>query len=121
MNVWRRRTSEWSRASARACSSVGAISSLVASAATAIQLLVGVGERESTRRHEDREVIQDVRRLLAKALVGLAGGGAGHLVGLLSHLLADARRVRDQLRRVAPLGPLVAAARHGTLERRQGL
>src|SRR5438045_3116258 len=110
MKVCRSRTSEWSRASARASSSVGAISSRVASAATAIQLLVGVGQREPTRRHEDGEVVQHVGGLLAEALVGLVGGGARNLVGLLAHLVADARRVREELRRVAAVGPLLRPA-----------
>ena len=45
-------------------------------------------------------MVQDVRGLLGDALVGLLAGGAGDLLGLLLDLLADERRVLEQLVRV---------------------
>src|SRR2546423_3450476 len=121
MKVWRSSTSVWSRASARASSSVGVIWRLAGSAATAIELLVGVCELEAARRHEDRQVVQDVRGLLRQPLVGLLRSRARSLVGLLAHLVADAWRIAQQLRGVAALGPLLAPARDRPLEPWKGL
>ncbi len=43
------------------------------------------------------EVVEDVGGLVGDALVGLLAGGAGDLLGLLLDLLADERRVGEQL------------------------
>src|SRR5437764_6090480 len=101
MNVWRSGTTEWSRASARASSSPGWMSSAAMSAATGIELLVGVRERQPARGQQHREVVEHVGGLGDHALVGLVAGSAGYLFRLLLDLHADARRVGQQLRGVA--------------------
>src|SRR3954471_19329766 len=65
---------------------------------------LGVGEREPAGAQEHGEVIDDVGRLLGHALVALLAGGAGLLLGLFAHLLADPRRVGEQLGRVGARG-----------------
>src|SRR4051812_25712629 len=87
MNVWGSGTSECSAASARASSRLGRMS--IASAATGIQHLVGVCEREIARGHQHGQAVEQVGRLFGDALVGFLARGARHLLGLLLDLLAD--------------------------------
>src|SRR4051794_22456814 len=86
----------YSAAAARTDSSPGESSSATAGS----EHLLRVGEREAARAQQDGQVIQDVRGLLGDALVGLLAGGAGDLLGLLADLLADERRVGEQLGRI---------------------
>src|SRR3954447_4221535 len=86
MKVWRSGTSECSAASARASSRLGRIS--IASAATGIQHLVGVGQRQVARGEQDGQVVEHVGGLLGDALVGLLARGARDLLGLLLDLFA---------------------------------
>src|SRR3954469_6549366 len=101
MKVWRSGTSVCSCASSRTSSRLGPTSRSAVSAATAIQLLEGVLEREPARGEQHAEVVQNVGGLLAHARFGLLARRSGDLLGLLAHLLADQRRVRQQLRGVA--------------------
>ena len=55
-------------------------------------------------------MVEEVGGLLGDPLVGLLGGGARDLVGLLAHLVADPLRVGEQLDRVGALGPLARDA-----------
>src|SRR4051812_28687406 len=98
MKVWRSGTTVWPTASARTSAMLGWTSR---SAATGIELLEGVGQREVARGEQHGEVVEHVGRLLAHSLIGLRGGGAGHLLGFLLHLLPDPRRIREELGRVA--------------------
>ena len=66
-------------------------------------------------------MVEDVGRLLAQPLIGLAAGRARRLVGLLAHLGANASRVREQLGGVAALGALLAATLDGSLQDGQRL
>src|SRR3954453_13977838 len=86
------------------------------SATAAKEHLLGVGEAKPAGAQEHREVVEDVRRLLGDALVALLAGRARHLLGLLAHLLADARRVGQQRRRVRALGLLGRALSQRALE-----
>src|SRR5918998_667098 len=88
----------WSPSSARAWSSVGDTSRCSATAAN--EDLLGVGEAQAAALEQHREVVQDVGGLLGHALVGLLARGASDLLGLLLDLLADERRVREELGRV---------------------
>src|SRR3954468_15161050 len=85
----------WSPSSARASSSVGDTSRC--SATAVIEHLLGVLERQPAAVEEHGEVVEHVGGLVGHALVGLLARGAGDLLGLLLHLLADERRVREQL------------------------
>src|SRR5436190_22402754 len=67
MKVWRSGTSECSAASARASSRLGRMS--MASAATGIQHLVGVAERELARGEQDGQVVEQVGSFLRDTLV----------------------------------------------------
>src|SRR3954447_5324201 len=97
MKVWRSGTSECSAASARASSRLGRMS--IASAATGIQHLVGVGQREVARSEQHRQVVEDVGGLLGNALVGFLARCTRHLLGLLLHFFAYEWRVGKKLRR----------------------
>src|SRR3954452_12845585 len=69
MKVWRSGTSVApARASSRTSSSVGLTSSPPRSAATAIQDLERVGDRQAAARQQHVEVVEHVGRLLAHAL-----------------------------------------------------
>src|SRR3954451_3126068 len=106
MKVWRSGTSECSAASARASSSEGRISRPW-SAATGIQNLERVGQRKVTRGEQHGQVVEDVGGFLGHTLVGLLARGARDLLGFLLDLLADQRRVRQELcgpRALARLG-----------------
>src|SRR4051794_8218593 len=103
MKVWRSGTTVWPSASARTSSRLGLTSS---SAATGIELLEGVRERHAARGKQNGEVVEHVGRLLAHALVRLGRRRARHLLRLLLHLLADPRRVGQQL------GGVAAGGRH---------
>src|SRR5215208_1094095 len=97
MKVWRTGTSVWSRASARTSSSDGPTSSPpLRSAATAIEDLERVGQRQPARGHQDVEVVEHVGGLLADALVALLARRARDLLRLLLDLRADPRRLRQQ-------------------------
>src|SRR5436305_6708387 len=98
MTVCRSGTTQCSRASSRASSRLGWTPM---SAATGIQLLERVGQRQAARGEQHGEVVEHVGGLLAHALVGLAFRRARYLVRLLAHFRADARRLGEQLRRVA--------------------
>ena len=85
-----------------------------------LQVLSDGGQRAPPRRRrgcsprlreQDRQVVEDVGGLLGHALVGLLARGADDLLGLLLDLLADQRRVGEQLRRVGALGALLRARR----------
>ncbi len=56
-------------------------------------------------------MVEDVGGLVVDAVVGLLACGAGDLLGLLLDLLADERRVVEQLRGVGALGALAPARR----------
>src|ERR671930_1156079 len=60
----------------------------VDSATPGKQHLLGVGQREAAGAQQHGEVVEHVGGLLGHALVALLAGGAGHLLGLLLHLLA---------------------------------
>src|SRR4051812_28266419 len=91
------------------------------SAATAIEHLLGVGERAAAGVQQGREVEEDVGGLLVDAVVALLAGGADHLLGLLLDLLAGERRVLEQLDDVGAVGSLGGALGDRALQRRQGL
>src|SRR3954454_6748713 len=119
MKVWRSGTSECSAASSRASSRLGRMS--IASVATGIQHLVGVSQAQVARGEQNRQVIQDVGSLLGDALVGFLARGAGDFLRLLLDLLADQRRIREQLRGPRPLARVGAPVADDALERRQRL
>src|SRR4051812_28212542 len=121
MNVWRTGTRLCSRASARTSSSDGSTRTAAGSAATAIEHVLGVGERAVAAVEQDGQVVQDVGGLLVDAIVGLLAGRAGHLLGLLLDLGADLRRVVEQLDGVRALGALALAVLERALERRERL
>src|SRR2546421_1762553 len=101
MKVCRSSTSVWSRASARTSSRLGLTSSPAGSATTAIQLLEHVPELEPARSHEDRQVVEDVGRLLAQPPVAPAVRGLRGFGRLLADLRADAPAVGEPLPRLA--------------------
>src|SRR3954470_66967 len=102
--VWRTGTSACSRASARASSSEGVtFGAAPGSAATAKEHLLGVPEPQPARREQHEQVVQHVGGLLGHALVGLLSRRAGDLLGFLLDLLADVRRVGQELRGVRAL------------------
>src|SRR4051812_46277607 len=126
MNVWRSGTRSWagSAASARISSSDGSSvspSALAESASALTQHLRRVAQRPVARAQQDEQVVQDVGRLVVDAVVGLLARGAGDLLGLLLHLLADVRRVVEQRDGVGALGPLRLAGAQRALQRRQHL
>src|SRR3954463_12111833 len=81
-----------SAAASRTASRPGETSSATAGS----EHLLGVGERQAPRAQQHGQVVEDVGRLLADALVALLAGGARDLLRLLGDLLADERRVREQ-------------------------
>src|SRR3954453_4928753 len=100
MNVWRSGTRECSTASARASSGVGVTKGdcpLLLRAATGIQNLERVGQRKVTRGEQQGQVVEEVGGLLGPPLVGPLARGTRDLLGLLLDLLADQRRVRQEL------------------------
>src|SRR5918995_6851028 len=95
--VWRTGTRLCGGASVRTSSRLGPMPRCSsASAATATQHLLGVGEREPAAAQQDGEVIEDVCGLLGHALVGLLTGGAHDLLRLLPDLLPRERRIGQQ-------------------------
>src|SRR4051794_40297597 len=116
MNVWRTGTRLCSRASARTSSRPGETGSAAGSAATAIEHLLRVSEAAVAAVEKDRQVVQDVGRLLVDAVVGLLAGGARDLLGLLLDLRADAGRVVEQLDRVGALRALRLSLPERSLE-----
>src|SRR4051812_39353359 len=117
MKRWRSATRLCSRAKARTSSSEGSTRRAARSAATAIEDLLGVGQCAPAAVEEDREVVEDVGRLLVDAVVGLLAGRARDLLGLLLHLGADARRIVEQLDGVGALRPRGGAVGQRALER----
>src|ERR671929_1602819 len=93
-NVCQTGTRLYSRAASRTASRSGAMR---CSATALTQHLLGVGEREPAGPEQHREVVEHVRGLLGDPVLGLLARGAGDLLGLLLHLLPDARRVGEQL------------------------
>src|SRR4051794_22466941 len=89
----------WSPWSVRVSSSVGLTSRCSATAAN--EHLLGVGEAQPAGLQQHREVVEDVGGLLGHALVGLLAGRPGDLFGLFLDLLADERRVAEELAGVA--------------------
>src|SRR5919197_2698096 len=75
----------------------------VLSATPGKQDLLGVGQREPAGAQQHGEVVEHVGGLLGHALVALLAGGAGHLLGLLPHLLPHPRAVAQELRGIRPL------------------
>src|SRR5215208_2230562 len=106
----------WSRASSRASSRLGRTAGAAASAATAKQDLLGVREIAAATAQQDRQVVQDVGGLLVDAVVGLLARRARDLLRLLHHLLADERRVVEQLDGVGAVGTLALAVHQRALE-----
>src|SRR4051794_30741050 len=103
MNVWRSGIRLCSRASARTSSRSGSTSRLPGSTPTANQDLLSVAERAAAGVQKHAQVVEHVGGLFVDALVGLLARGAGDLLGLLLHLLADQRRGVEQLDRVLAL------------------
>src|SRR4051795_8831327 len=98
MKLWRSGTSVWSRASMRNSSSDGPTSRPPArSAATAIEDLEGLRDRQAARGHQHAQVVEHVGGLLAHALVRLLARRAHDLLGLLLDLLADPCGVGQEL------------------------
>src|SRR3954451_24929980 len=104
----------WSRASARTSSRPGATEGV--SAATAIEDPLHLLDAHAPLAEQDEQVVEHVGRLLRHPLGRLAGGSPGQLVGLLSHLLADALGVVEQRGRVGALGTLGLTRGDGALQ-----
>src|SRR4051812_32984141 len=121
MKLWRTGTRLCSRARARTSSRLGATGSAAGSAATAIEDLLRVGQAAVAAVEEDRQVVEDVGRLLVDAVVGLLARGPRDLLGLLLDLRADARRVVEELDGVRALRPLALAIGERPFERRERL
>src|SRR4051794_12935894 len=120
MNVWRSGIRLWSRARSRTSSSDGSmISSL--SAATLKEDLFRVAQRAAAPVEQHRQVVEHVGRLVVDAVVGLLARRARDLLGLLHDLLADPRRVVEQLDGVGALGPLRRAVAQRALQAGQRL
>src|SRR4051794_7096048 len=113
MNEWRTGTRLCSRASARTSSRPGDTGSAAGSAATAIEDLLGVGQRAAAAVEQHGQVVEDVGGLLVDPLVGLLARSACDLFGLLLDLRADQRRVVEELDGVGgrPAGPPPGVAR----------
>src|SRR6476620_5323167 len=109
MNVWRSATRLCSLASSRTSSSDGSTANCRCSAAAPTQHLLGPGEVVAARAQQHQQVIEHVGGLLVDALVALLARGAGDLLGLLHHLLADERGVLEQLHGVGARGTLGGA------------
>src|SRR3954454_13013085 len=121
MKLWRTGTRLCSRASARTSSRLGETGSAAGSAATAIEHLLRLLERAVAAVEKDRQVVEDVGRLLVDAVVGLLAGGARDLLGLLLDLRADARRVVEELDGVGAAWALLLALLERSLERGERL
>src|SRR4051812_49278130 len=119
MKLWVTGIRLWSPVSARASSRLGLTSRCSATAAK--EHLLGVGEAQAAALEQHREVVEDVGGLVGHALVGLLARGAGDLLGLLLDLLADERRVREQLGRVGALAGILDAGLQRALQARQRL
>src|SRR6478735_8935733 len=104
---------------ARASSSVGETSSCSARAGN--EHLPGIGEAHPAAAQQHGEVVEDVGGLVGHALVGFLASGAHDLLRLLLDLLADQRRVRQQLSGVGALGGVLRALLQGSLEAGQRL
>src|SRR3954447_11913741 len=89
----------WSPWRPRVSSSAGLTSRRSATAAN--QHLLRVGEAQAAGVEQHGEVVEHVGGLLGHALVGLLACRARDLLGLLLDLLADERRVGEELARVA--------------------
>src|ERR1700754_3111006 len=100
MKVWQTGIRLCSAASARASSTPGVTA--IWSAATGKQDPLGVGQLQPARPQQHGQVVEDVGSLLGDALLGLLAGGARHLLGLFTDLLAGEGRVGEQPRGVGP-------------------
>src|SRR6201999_3739245 len=109
----------WSPVRARASSSDGTTSRDSTTAAK--EHLLRVREAQAAALEQHGQVVEDVGGLLGHALVGLLARGAHDLLGLLLDLLADARRVAQQLGGVGALRPLGGARGERALQPGQRL
>src|SRR5579859_639354 len=110
-------------ASAWACSRLGSSASASgrASAVTAIEHPLGVGEAARAAAQQDEQVVDDVGRLLVDALRRLLARGAGDLLRLLHDLALQAHGIVEQLDGVGAGGPLGRARCDRALELREHL
>src|SRR3954447_3451684 len=102
MKEWVTGTRLWSPSIARASSSVGETSRCSATAGN--EHLPGVGEAHAAAAQQHGKVVEDVGGLVGHALVRLFARGAHDLLRLLLDLLADQRRVGQQLGRIGAFG-----------------
>src|SRR3954464_2576438 len=109
----------WSPWRARAACRVGVNSRCSATAAK--EHLLGVGEAQPAALEQHRQVVEDVGGLLGHALVGLLAGSARDLLGLLLDLLADERRIGQELGGVRALGRVLGPVMERSLQARQRL
>src|SRR4051794_40873325 len=121
MKVWRTGTRLCSRASARTSSRLGETGSAAGSTATAIEHLLGIGQRPVPAVQQHGQVVEDVGRLLVDTVVGVLARGAGDLLGLLLDLRADLRRVVEELDGVGAGRAVALAVLQRPLERRERL
>src|SRR4051794_38436601 len=121
MKLWRTGTRLCSRARARTSSRLGATGSAAGAAGTTIEDLLRVGQAAVAAVEEDRQVVEDVGRLLVDAVVGLLARGTRDLLGLLLDLRADARRVVEELDGVGAVGAGFLALGGGFFELGEGL
>src|SRR4051795_2235259 len=104
MKVWRSGTSVYSRASSRTSSSDGPTSIPASSAATAIEDLERIRQRQASRGQQHVEVVEHVGGLLALTLGRPRPRGPGDLLGLLLPLGPREGGIGKQARRVALVG-----------------
>src|SRR4051794_90714 len=116
MKLWRTGTRLCSRACARTSSRLGETGSAAGSTATAIEHLLGVGQRPIAAVEQHGQVGEDVRRLLVDAVVGLLPRGARDLLGLLLDLRADAGPVVEELDGVGAGRAVALSLRERSLE-----
>src|SRR5690349_6301051 len=109
-----------SLASSRAVSRSGSIA-VGDSASTLIEHLQHRFAAHPARGQQNLEVVEHVGGLLGDALVRFLARGAGDLLALLHHLLADHRRVLEQLNGVAALWTLAGAVGKHAAEARDRL
>src|SRR3954453_15876592 len=106
MDGWRSGARVCLRESARTSSRLGETGSAAGSTATAIEHLLGVGQRPVAAVEQHGQVVEDGGPLLVDAFVGLLARGARALLGLLLDLRADVRRVVEELDGVGARGSL---------------
>src|SRR6185312_349428 len=111
MNVSRRGIKLWALAASGAAALPAAL----------IEHALRVGQRETSAVKQDEQVIEQVGGLFANTPIALLTSGAGHLLGLLHHLLADTSRVIEQLHCVGVRRALPRTRTQSTLQRGQRL